>query len=347
MSKFYILLVTFIALNMSTATLHAATVSKINWITSYEEALVQSKESSKPILLFFTGSDWCTWCHKLDAEVLNTPEFVDATANKFIFVLLDFPMSAKPSAELAAQNKQLQKKYDVRGFPSIVLLDSKGQKIGVTGYRAGGGKQYAEHLFKMVSDFSAYSQKVSNLLKQNFSGQELKHLYEKAQEFGLLQDANKITEMGFKSDQNEFFGLERYRFLACEGKIKSAEANRLKSQLLANDAQNENMIHYQIAIIDFETLASLAEKDNKSTEFFVAPLADYIERFGNQDKTNLWRLHMIISQVYYDRDEPQESLIHAKKALATAPAFVQPEIAIVIKNFEKKESLYPLASAHD
>lgn len=341
--SFFLCLAAFTIVNPLNA---VATSSKINWITSYEDAATEAKTSSKPILLFFTGSDWCSWCHKLEAEVLDTQEFADATSSKFIFVKLDFPMSATLSADLSAQNKQLQKKYDVRGFPTIVLLDSKGQKIGVAGYRAGGGKQYAEYLFKMVSDYSGYQQKVSNLDKQNFSGQELKHLYEKAQEFGLLRDANKITEVGFESDQHQFFGLERYRFLASEGKIKSPEAIKLKNKLLTNDAYNQNLTHYQIAIIDFESLASLPEKEKKSTDFFTAPLVDYIERFGHQDKTNLWRLHMIVSQVYYDRDEPQESILHAKKALATAPVFVQPEIEIVIKNFEKKNSPDPLVIVH-
>lgn len=323
---FFALLITF------NAAAENPTSSKINWITSYEDAVNQSKTTSKPILLFFTGSDWCSWCHKLEAEVLNNQEFADAASNKFIFVMLDFPMSAKLSANLSAQNKQLQKKYDVRGFPTIVLIDSKEQKIGVTGYRAGGGKQYAEHLFKMVSDFSGYQQKIGNLEKQNFSGSELKHLYEKAQEFGLFQDANKIISVGFNSEQRHFFLMERYRFLANEGKIETQEAVRLKNQLLTADSKNENLTHFQIAIIDFEALAKLSESHKKPADFCISPLMEYIEKFGSQDKTNLWRLHMIISQVYYDKNKQDEALNHAKSALSAAPIVVQPEIDIVIKN---------------
>jgi protein disulfide-isomerase len=332
---FYALLVTF---NIAADNSKTSATSKINWLTSYEDAVNQSNTSSKPILLFFTGSDWCSWCHKLEAEVLNTQEFADAASDKFIFVTLDFPMSTKLSANLSAQNKQLQKKYDVRGFPTIVLVDSKGQKIGVTGYRAGGGKQYAEHLFKMLSDFSGYQQKLSQIEKQNFSGQELKHLYEKAQEFGLIQDTNKIINVGFDSDQKPFFLLERYRFLASEGKNDSVEALNLKKQLIASDPANENLTHYQLAIIDFETLAAVGASQKKSADFFISPLVDYIEKFGAEDKANLWRLHMIISQVYYDKNKQEEALIHAKSALTSAPTFVQPEITIVINNIQQTAS---------
>ncbi|MEI8125793.1 MAG: hypothetical protein WCG42_08565, partial [Parachlamydiaceae bacterium] len=34
----------------------------VQWQTNYEEAVRQSKTASKPLVLFFTGSDWCGWC---------------------------------------------------------------------------------------------------------------------------------------------------------------------------------------------------------------------------------------------------------------------------------------------
>ncbi|MCE5318679.1 MAG: thioredoxin family protein [Parachlamydia sp.] len=37
--------------------------AKIPWMTNYEEAVTKSKSSSKPLLMFFTGSDWCGWCN--------------------------------------------------------------------------------------------------------------------------------------------------------------------------------------------------------------------------------------------------------------------------------------------
>jgi thioredoxin-related protein len=37
--------------------------------------LVESNKENKPLLLFFTGSDWCGWCIKLQNEVLKTADF--------------------------------------------------------------------------------------------------------------------------------------------------------------------------------------------------------------------------------------------------------------------------------
>lgn len=332
MQKFLILLyAVLVSFNLSAE--HGQ--SRINWITNYEEALNQSNANSKPILLLFTASDYCPWCVKLDSEVFQTEEFANAAADKFIFVMLDNPSNGKLPANLLAQNQQLKKQYRVKGFPTVILINGKGQKIGETGYKQGGGKQYAEHLLKMVGEFSNYQQKISSLDKQNFSGQELKLFYEKAQEFGLLKDMNKIMAAGIKSDQKQFFLLERYRFLANEGQFESKEAISLKKQLLGNDPKNENLTHYHVAIIDFETVATMSNNKKQSADFFIAPLSNYIERFGKQDKSNLWRLHMIISQVYYDKDQKEKALQHAELSLISAPPLVQSEIQIVIKNMRE------------
>ena len=45
------------------------------WNTDIVKATAESKKSKKPILLFFTGSDWCGWCIKLQKEVFTTDTF--------------------------------------------------------------------------------------------------------------------------------------------------------------------------------------------------------------------------------------------------------------------------------
>lgn len=146
----------------------------IQWLTSYEEAVNQAQASSKPIVLFFTGSDWCGWCHKLEQESLDTKEFAQLAGDKFIFVKLDFPVNTTLPPQIASQNKQLQKKYSVRGFPTLVILDVQQNQIGTAGYRPGGGRAYADYLSKIVSDSFGYKQKMKNMGQQNYSSAELK-----------------------------------------------------------------------------------------------------------------------------------------------------------------------------
>lgn len=301
--------------------------SKINWITNYQDAVTQSKSSSKPILLLFTGSDWCSWCHKLEGEVFNTDEFYRAAGDKFIFVLLDFPMSGSLPGNITSQNKELQKRYGVNGFPTVVILDSNQNKIGTTGYRAGGGKQYADHLSDIVNKFKGYQSDVQNLNNQPLSGADLVRLYEKGSELGLQKDKAKILAAGAQSDMKHFFLMEQYRVLASQQRLHTYEATLLRDQLFALDPDNKEFTHYQIAVIDFES----SFKDSGPN---AAPLLDYINQFGSSDKEHLWRLHMIVSQFFLDNNKLQDALNHAQAAHQSAPLSARVDIASVIENIE-------------
>lgn len=321
------------ALSMQSNQVFAGEGSSVRWVTQYDEAVKQSKSSLKPLLLFFTGSDWCAWCNKLEEEVLNQQEFADAVGNKFVFLKLDFPLYVNQDPQLKAQNKQLQQKFDVRSFPMVIVIDpQQNQQIGTTGYRPGGPKQYADYLLKMLNDYSSYKQKIGALDKAKVSGSDLKALYEQAKKLHLESDVSKIVYRGIDSDQSLYFLLERYRRLACEGQIHTHEAKGLKQQLLSADPDNVKQIPYQLAVIEFEAFSEEMERDAYATEQVIAPLTAYIEKFGGQDKDNLWRLQMIVAQVYLDKNLLPISLKYVQDAYQAAPVTVKPEIARAIQN---------------
>lgn len=117
------------------------------WLIDFEAAKKKAEAENKDLLVDFTGSDWCGWCIKLVDEVFKHEPFKAGVADKFVLVELDFPKDkSKMSAETIAQNKDLQKKYQIKGFPTILLLDSKGRPFAQTGYQAGGPEKYVAHL---------------------------------------------------------------------------------------------------------------------------------------------------------------------------------------------------------
>jgi len=125
--------------------------SNIQWIKSYDLALENAKKENKPILLNFTGSDWCGWCIRLKKEVFDKKVFKQFASTNLVIVELDFPRNRKQAKKIIAQNQRLQRKYRVRGFPSIILLDSNGKFIKKTGYQAGGAKAYVNHLKRIIN----------------------------------------------------------------------------------------------------------------------------------------------------------------------------------------------------
>ncbi len=304
------------------------------WQTSYEAAVQESQTSSKPIILFFTGSDWCPLCKQLEREVFNSREFIAESKDKYIYVKLDFPLDHSLSPTLTAQNKSLQRKFDVRAFPTVVILDSNQHPIGVTGYRPGGGKCYSAHLNKIISDYSRYQERLNQLDKSKLSGGELKELYLKARKMGRLSDAERIVDAGMRKSDNRFFMIEKYRILASEGHLSDDQALELKNAILSSDPRNKGLTHYQIAVIDFEAACAEMEKENFSPETTVAPLISYINKFGCDDPDHLWRLEMIISQIYLDKGKVADALKHAKDCLNSAPESSKPEIALAIQNIQ-------------
>ena len=120
------------------------------WMTDFNAALAKAKAEKKPLLVDFTGSDWCGWCIKLDKEVFSKDAFKTFANTELVLVEIDFPNRKKQSKALKAQNKELAKKYGIRGFPTILLLSPEGEVIGKTGYQAGGPEAYIAHLKEML-----------------------------------------------------------------------------------------------------------------------------------------------------------------------------------------------------
>ena len=122
-----------LALVTSTAAFAAA-----GWDDDYEKALAKAKAEKKMVVLDFTGSDWCGWCIKLDKEVFSKKEFKDYAKDNLVLVEVDFPQTKKLPKKTQEQNEKLQKEHSVRGYPTIIVLDSEGKKVGQLGYMEGG-----------------------------------------------------------------------------------------------------------------------------------------------------------------------------------------------------------------
>jgi protein disulfide-isomerase len=66
---------------------------------------------------------------KLTKDVFEQPAFEDFAKENLVLVKLDFPQAKEQSAELKAANEALSQKYQVEGFPTLILLDSTGKEL--------------------------------------------------------------------------------------------------------------------------------------------------------------------------------------------------------------------------
>jgi protein disulfide-isomerase len=138
MKKFLILLFFIFGSQMAKS-------QELVWHTNVKEAITISEKAKKPLLMFFTGSDWCGWCIRLQKEVLKTPEFQKWANENVILVELDYPRRTPQAPEIKTQNNELQQAFGIQGFPTVYFVNGKTvegkvnfEGIGSTGYVAGG-----------------------------------------------------------------------------------------------------------------------------------------------------------------------------------------------------------------
>ncbi len=102
------------------------------WTTDYQAALKLAAEKKVPIILDFTGSDWCKYCKLLIRDVFNQKEWQDWVADKFILVYIDFPRNPELlSEDLLKQNSELREKFGVEGFPTLLVLEDDASPLGI------------------------------------------------------------------------------------------------------------------------------------------------------------------------------------------------------------------------
>jgi len=115
------------------------------WRNNLNEAMKVSEQTKKPLMLFFTGSDWCGWCMRLQNEVFKQPEFVSWANANVVLVEVDFPRKSSLAPEIQNQNKGLQQFFEISGYPTVWFVNATKNndkiafsKLGSTGYVAGG-----------------------------------------------------------------------------------------------------------------------------------------------------------------------------------------------------------------
>jgi thioredoxin-related protein len=116
-----------------------------NWQSNFEQAKELATKESKNIVLVFSGSDWCAPCMKLEKNIWNSEEFKAEAQQNWIIYKADFTKKKanQLSEELTQQNKLLAEKYNKGGsFPLVILLDTSGKVLGITGFKNSSPQEY-------------------------------------------------------------------------------------------------------------------------------------------------------------------------------------------------------------
>ena len=117
------------------------------WFDDYEAATEKAQKENKPMLILFTGSDWCGFCIKLRKNALDKGDFRGFAKKNLVLVFVDSPRKTKLSAELVEQNRSLKTKFGARGGVPETLIVSPDEKV--IGRIGGCPKNPADYLKKV------------------------------------------------------------------------------------------------------------------------------------------------------------------------------------------------------
>ncbi|TVR86879.1 MAG: thioredoxin family protein [Saprospirales bacterium] len=93
------------------------------WHVMLNDAYQESQQTGKPIMAYFTGSDWCPPCRRFSAAVINKPEFNEWAKDNVVLLEVDSPRRKQVPQEIQQQNQHLSQAFNVRGVPRIWVFN--------------------------------------------------------------------------------------------------------------------------------------------------------------------------------------------------------------------------------
>jgi protein disulfide-isomerase len=306
----------------------------IFWHEDFSEAVCVSKSNNKTLVMLFVDTNNCHFSNKIIDEVVNDEAFIENIKNEMVFFKADFATNITTSTYKVEQNEKLKRKHHVTGYPTIVLLDSKQKHISTLGYLPMVGKKYADNIKNIVAEYFLIS---DTLLY--FEDDEdicvLENSHERAKKIGSMHFQKQILNKGLKKDKGTYFLIEKYKILLDQGKDGTIEAIELREKILEKDHHNISKLHLQLAILDFQYLA----KKTNITDIkkIITPLIEYINAYKKNDRENIWRIQMMITQFLFTKGDFRLALKYARDAYKSAPIIIRKDLARTIKYLKQKK----------
>jgi uncharacterized protein YyaL (SSP411 family) len=125
------------------------------WLINFREAQTQAQQEAKPILMVFSGSDWCRPCIQMERDIFSQAGFLEFAHENLVLLKVDFPRKRKNQLSTALQQHHaaLAARYNPEGsFPLVVLLNPDGEVLLQTQSQAGGLGPFLSLLQKAIED---------------------------------------------------------------------------------------------------------------------------------------------------------------------------------------------------
>jgi len=110
----------------------------------------EEEETPEHFFIYFAGSDWCPHCMRFEEDVIDNPTFRRYLEDNFVPVLIDSPRYYELSEEQSAYNEIQRTKYEITGFPTIIVADAEGEIVERLGYGREGANRFIRTLRRAI-----------------------------------------------------------------------------------------------------------------------------------------------------------------------------------------------------
>ncbi len=304
--------------------------ASIQWIDDYSSAEEEAKKKKQPLCILFT-KEGCHWCNKLHEEILSSGDFAKEVQNRFVFCRQYFPYTNRRMSEGLQKKYEIKEKYQITGFPQMLIVDVDKGVISQMGYLPISGKKYGKKLQKVLADYQTISKDFQKVLKTDEKEKVLMHLYKKAKKINCPYFEQVLFEEGKKTAMALHFLMDRYQAIVDAGNKNSEQGQLVRKEIEEQKIQDQKDIRLKLALLDFQDASELSSADE-----VVLPLVEYIQDFDKKDKDNVWRLRMIVAQYYLSKNELEKALDFARASYKSAPKMVKKEITNTIFTIKQR-----------
>jgi thioredoxin-related protein len=120
------------------------------WITDFNLARTIAAQTDRDIFMAFTSMDGGEWSKKWDDELFKSEQFLAYAHKHFVLLRIDFPTTTTQPAALSNQNKMLAELFSIKGYPMVVVMNPKGEKLLESKYMRDGPTYFMKQLTPIV-----------------------------------------------------------------------------------------------------------------------------------------------------------------------------------------------------
>jgi thioredoxin-related protein len=119
------------------------------WLTDYGAGRTIAAQQDRCIFLAFTSDEVGEWSKKMEDEIFETDDFKKYARKNLVLVKIEASESAT-QPDVAAERRTLADSFNVRGYPTVVVVNPRGEKLLVSKYMRGGPKFFLSQIDSVI-----------------------------------------------------------------------------------------------------------------------------------------------------------------------------------------------------